>query len=103
MLFGFQMGIETNQVVSIGMEDCFYFVKESLHHGGLGIPAFAASLGQKMVGKELFVFIVLGLDLGSALFGVLVILQSGCASEFDLKSITCRNVQLFHVRVHSEL
>ena len=73
-LFGFQMRVETGQVVSIDIEDCLYFIKERPNHGGLGITEFTASLGEKVGGKELFMFVILGLDLGSALLIVLVVL-----------------------------
>ncbi len=97
------MRIETGQVVSKCMKDCLYFIKEGFNHGGFGIPEVVASLGKKEGGKELFMFVFLGLYLSSALLSVLVVLQSSCASEFDLKSSTRKDVRLFCVTAHGEL
>ena len=91
------MRSKAGQVLGEGLEDGFHLGETGCDQDGLSLGQFAASLGQKLVGKELLMFFVFGFDRGSALLGVFVILQCGCAAEFYVKPGTCRNVRLVGV------
>ena len=48
-------------------------------------------------------FLVLVLDIGGALLGILIVLQCGSAGEFNLKPSTFQNLMLFVVTILGEL